>query len=158
MVEHDINNKHRDKIHTTTRTPSHEHETRRCETPRPRRSQKSGQLSKFLAEVLQLTKMPSKRMAGNLMQAWQALANKPNAKDMPAFVVVVPQLLAAFASHSVTVSAAAAAAAVCCLCYSPAAAAAAARISLSSRRLVPPYSESLFGLRLLCYRPCSCKL
>ncbi|CAM9430764.1 unnamed protein product [Pylaiella littoralis] len=72
-----------------------------------RTSVKSQVLSKFLEEVLQLTKMPSKRMAGNLIQAWQAFANKPNAKDMPSFVVVVPQLLAAFASHSVTVSAAA---------------------------------------------------
>eukprot|EP00903_Cladosiphon_okamuranus_P010030 g9512.t1 len=68
-----------------------------------RSSRKSEFLSKFLEEVLQLTKMPSKRMAGNLMQAWQALANKPNAKTIPTFVVVVPQLLAAFASHSVTV-------------------------------------------------------
>lgn len=66
-------------------------------------SRKSELLSKFLEEVLQLTKMPSKRMAGNLIQAWQTLANKPNAKDMPAFVVMVPQLVAAFASHIVTV-------------------------------------------------------
>eukprot|EP00752_Nemacystus_decipiens_P008991 g8026.t1 len=68
-----------------------------------RSSRKSEFLSKFLEEVLQLTKMPSKRMAGNLMQAWQAFANRPNARSLPAFVVVVPQLLAAFASHSVTV-------------------------------------------------------
>ncbi|CAM9327631.1 unnamed protein product [Ectocarpus fasciculatus] len=68
-----------------------------------RNSRKSELLSKFLEEVLQLTKMPSKRMAGNLIQAWQTLANKPNAKDMPAFVVMVPQLVAAFASHIVTV-------------------------------------------------------
>ncbi|CAB1118220.1 unnamed protein product [Ectocarpus sp. CCAP 1310/34] len=68
-----------------------------------RNSRKSEMLSKFLEEVLQLTKMPSKRMAGNLIQAWQTLANKPNAKDMPAFVVMVPQLVAAFASHIVTV-------------------------------------------------------
>ncbi|CBN77424.1 conserved unknown protein [Ectocarpus siliculosus] len=67
-----------------------------------RNSRKSELLSKFLEEVLQLTKMPSKRMAGNLIQAWQTLANKPNAKDMPAFVVMVPQLVAAFASHIVT--------------------------------------------------------
>ena len=67
-------------------------------------SRKSEFLSRFVEEVLQLTKMPSKRMAGNLMQAWQALANKPNAKSIPSFVVVVPQLLAAFASHSVVVS------------------------------------------------------
>ncbi|CAN0386324.1 unnamed protein product, partial [Ectocarpus fasciculatus] len=46
-----------------------------------RNSRKSELLSKFLEEVLQLTKMPSKRMAGNLIQAWQTLANKPNAKD-----------------------------------------------------------------------------
>lgn len=79
------------------------HATPRHATP-PHASRKSEILSKFLEEVLQLTKMPSKRMAGNLMQAWQAVANKPNAKTIPAFVVVVPQLLAAFASHSVTVS------------------------------------------------------
>lgn len=67
-------------------------------------SRKSELLSKFLEIVLQLTQMPSKRMAGNLIQAWQSFANKPNAKDIPAFVAVVPQLLAAFAMHSVTVS------------------------------------------------------
>lgn len=67
-------------------------------------SRKSELLSKFLEQVLQLTQMPSKRMAANLIQAWQTFANKPNAKDMPAFVVLVPQLLAAFASHSVVVS------------------------------------------------------
>eukprot|EP00904_Undaria_pinnatifida_P013350 jgi/Undpi1/9145/HiC_scaffold_26.g11603.m1 len=66
-----------------------------------RNSRKSELLSKFLEQVLQLTQMPSKRMAANLIQAWQTFANKPNAKDMPAFVVLVPQLLAAFASHSV---------------------------------------------------------
>lgn len=48
--------------------------------------------------------MPSKRMAGNLLQAWQALAHKPSVKEIPSFVVLVPQLLAAFASHSVAVS------------------------------------------------------
>ncbi|CAM9842682.1 unnamed protein product, partial [Laminaria digitata] len=69
-----------------------------------RNSRKSELLSKFLEQVLHLTQMPSKRMASNLIQAWQTFANKPNAKDMPAFVVLVPQLLAAFASHSVVVS------------------------------------------------------
>ncbi|CAM9540760.1 unnamed protein product, partial [Hapterophycus canaliculatus] len=68
-----------------------------------RNSRKSEILSKFMEELLQLTQMPSKRMAANLLQAWQALANKPNAKDMPALVVLVPQLLAAFASHCVMV-------------------------------------------------------
>ena len=70
----------------------------------PLASRKSELLSKFLEQVLILTQMPSKRMAGNLIHAWQTFANKPNAKDMPAFVVLVPQLLAAFASHSVVVS------------------------------------------------------
>ena len=67
-------------------------------------TRKSELLSKFLDQVLQLTQMPSKRMASNLIQAWQALANKATAKDLPSFVVLVPQLLAAFASHSVMVS------------------------------------------------------
>ncbi|CAM9155225.1 unnamed protein product [Ascophyllum nodosum] len=66
-------------------------------------TRKSELLSKFLDQVLQLTQMPSKRMASNLIQAWQALANKATAKDLPSFVVLVPQLLAAFASHSVMV-------------------------------------------------------
>lgn len=67
-------------------------------------TRKSELLKNFLDEVLRLTRMPSRRMAGNLIQAWQVLANRPNAKDLPAFVGLVPQLLSAFASHSVMVS------------------------------------------------------
>lgn len=66
-------------------------------------SQKSEFLSKFLEQLLALTRMPSKRMAGNLLQAWQVLANKPSIREIPVFVVLAPQLLAAFSMHTVTV-------------------------------------------------------